>query len=208
MRIVHTISTEKDPFPPPEITVKFESEDIQGISILFDDACSLKEYYTNFIIKDSEGNDYKYSGRNFPWEPVIVKGNSFVYKFDKTDSLDKDYYGWKFTVNGLNELPDEKIKTVQTRHPQRGCKLEGEITFPDCEAMILEFDTQCSSRKYYDSLIITPGNGGDEIKYCQESDNWPKDPVVIQSNTITYKWKAIGKMVGEYYGFKFTASPK
>ena len=126
---------------------------------MFDDACSMKKYYTSLVLEDTAANKtYKFSGTSFPWEPLVIKGNSFIFKVDNTENLGpKDFYGWKFTVNGLDSLPDESIKVVQTRHPQRGdTKIKGEIDFPNCKGMVLNFDKECSSRKFYDKLIITP----------------------------------------------------
>ena len=110
------------PFKIPQTTVKFSSAEVKGISIMFDGACSMKQYYTSLILEDTAANKtYKFSGTSFPWEPLIIKGNSFIFKVDNTENLGpKDFYGWKFTVNGLDSLPDESIKVVQTRHPQNG----------------------------------------------------------------------------------------
>ena len=198
------------PFKIPQTTIKFSSAEVKGISIMFDDACSMKQYYTSLVLEDTAANKtYKFSGTSFPWEPLVIKGNSFIFKVDNTENLGpKDFYGWKFTVNGLDSLPDESIKVVQTRHPQRGdTKIKGEIDFPNCKGMVLNFDKECSSRKFYDKLIISPGNGDEDIVFKQDGDGWPTQPVFIPSSSIKYSWRAIGKMHGEYYGFKFTASP-
>ena len=84
---------------------------------IFKNDDDFEDFYENYNLEpDEQSIETQYKSIKVI-KPMDIL--SYLKSYTFTDSLDKDYYGWKFTVNGLNELPDEISLFSQTTKSTR-----------------------------------------------------------------------------------------
>ena len=143
-------------------TVSFNNVDC--FFITFDPKCETKEFYANLEIEvvknDGEVQSFKYTGNEYPKDPVKIFGNKLTYDFSSITDNDDEYWGIRFTVTPLNQMKFDKPFTFN------------KVKYGGSEERIYKYDKESPGDIPWLSSVLDP------VMHAELTDD--KDPRKIK----------------------------
>jgi len=104
----------------------------------------------------------------------------------------------------LSETPQPIIQESAHPYPD-DANLGGTCRIPGAEALIVSFDSRCSTERRHDVLVIKGGTGSvTAVRSGRETVDWTNDIRII-GEEMSWTFKSDGSVNG--WGFRFTVNP-
>ncbi len=104
----------------------------------------------------------------------------------------------------LSESPQPIIQESPHPYPD-DATLSNTCRIPGAEALIVNFDTRCSTERRHDVLVIKDGSGTvSNVRSGREAVDWSQD-IRIVGDELSWAFKSDGSVNG--WGFRFTVHP-
>ena len=103
----------------------------------------------------------------------------------------------------------QEPKVIETKnHPYKGdAEIKGTVSFNNVDCFFITFDPKCETKEFYANLEFeVVKNDGEVQSFKYTGNEYPKDPVKIFGNKLTYDFSSLTDNDDEYWGIRFTVT--